>query len=183
VDKTKETLVMPYMQLIIGAPEMGKSPYAQKMIEGRRCFVFDINNEYGSRTKYSGQKPIGLSINPKDERCRYIGYDVKHFTELALQKRNTIIVMEEATAFFRGRQTSLTSRLIIGRKHTGNILLFLFHSINRVPPELMEMAEWVILLKTNDEPSRVSGKYAALVEPYKRLREMPNGSKEIIKLL
>lgn len=172
-----------YMQLVIGAPGMGKSPYAQKMIEGRRCFVFDVNNEYGNRTKYPGQKPLNLSTDIKAERCRYVGWDVKHFLELALQKKNTVIIMEEATAFFRGRQSQLTSRLIIGRKHTGNVLVFLFHSINRVPPELMEMTEWVILLKTNDEPSRISSKYAQLIDPYKKLRDMPNGSKEVIKML
>lgn len=172
-----------FMQLIIGAPGMGKSPYAQSMIQGRRCFVFDVNNEYGSRTKYPGQTAINLSTNKNADRSRFIGWDIKTFLDIALTKKNTVIVMEEATAFFRGRQSQLTSRLIIGRKHTGNVLLFLFHSINRVPPELMEMTEWVILLKTNDEPRRVSAKYEALLEPYRRLKSMPDGSKEIIKLL
>lgn len=171
------------MQLIIGAPGMGKSPWAQKMIEGRQCFVFDVNNEYGTRTKYDGQTPINLSTDIRAPRCRYIGHDVKQFTNIAIQRRNSVVVMEEATAFFRGVQSSLTSQLIIGRKHTGNVLLFLFHSINRVPPELMELTEWVVLLKTNDESATVHRKFTKLVPYYLELQNEPPGSKRIIKMI
>lgn len=172
-----------YMYLVVGAPGMGKSPFAQEMIKDRRCLVFDVNNEYGSRTKYGGQTPINLGTNIRDFRSRYIGWDVKQFTEEALRKQNTVIIMEEATAFFRGRQTALTSRLIIGRKHSGNILVFLFHSINRVPPELMEMAEWLILFKTNDELHTVYNKYPRVAPHYAELQDRPAGEHLAIKLI
>lgn len=170
------------MLLVIGAPGQGKSPFAQKMIEGNRCLVFDVNNEYGSRTKYPGQTPINLSNDPKAPRSRYIGTEIKVFTQLAMSRTETVVVMEEATAFFRGTQTALTSRLIIGRRHTGNVLLFLFHSINRVPPEIMELTDWVVLFKTNDEADKVERKYSRLLTPFLELREAAPGSCRYIKM-
>ncbi len=46
--------------LVIGMTGQGKSPYILKMIEGKKCFVFDVNNEYGLKTKYPGQTPVNL---------------------------------------------------------------------------------------------------------------------------
>lgn len=172
-----------YMYLVIGAPGQGKSPWAQKMIEGRQCLVFDVNNEYGTRTKYPGQQPFLLSTDPRQPRSRYIGWDVKQFISLSMARRNTVVVMEESTAFFRGNQSALTSRLIIGRKHTGNILVFLFHSINRVPPEIMELADWVVLFKTNDEERTVERKYTRLIEAYRRAQSFKPGQCEAIKMI
>lgn len=171
------------MYLVIGAPGTGKSPFAQKMIEGRRCFVFDVNDEYGNRTKYDGQKPFLLPTDIKQPRCRYIGWDIKQFTNIAMSRTENVVVMEEATAFFRGNQSSLTSRLIIGRKHTRNVLVFLFHSINRVPPEIMELADWVVLLRTNDEEKTVEKKYPRLLTPYRELQTLPPGERRYIKML
>jgi len=172
-----------YMYLIIGAPGQGKSPWAQKMIEGRQCFVWDINNEYGTTTKYDGQTPIMLSTDPKAARSRYIGWDMKQFVQLAMSRRNTVVVAEEATGFFRGHLSSPAARLAISRKHSGNILLFLFHSINRVPPEIMEMADWVVLFKTNDEEKTIEKKYPRLLEAYRKAQSFQPGQCEIIKMI
>lgn len=171
------------MYIVMGAPGMGKSPFSQKMIHGRRCLVFDINDEYGARTKYKGQTPILLSSDVRQERCRYVGDDIGVFTKLAMAKKNTIVIFEEATAFFRGKQKHLTSRLIIGRIHTGNTYVFLFHSINRVPPELMEIADIAVLFKTNDEDDTVKRKYRRLYEPYKILQGKQSGDNIIIKMM
>lgn len=171
------------MYIVMGAPGMGKSPFAQAMIKERKCLVFDINNEYGPRTKYPGQVPIGLSSDIRQPRCRYIGYDIKAFTLLAMSKTNTVVIMEEATAFFRGKQSQETSKLIIGRIHTGNTYVFLFHSINRVPPELMEIADIAVLFKTNDEEKTIMRKYPRLFIPYTKLRTCKSGDNFIIKMI
>ena len=171
------------MYIVMGAPGMGKSPFAQKMIEGRRCLVMDINNEYGDRTKYPGQRTIGLSNDTRQPRCRYIGTDIKTFSDLALTKRNTVVIFEEATMFFRGKQKSETSKLIIGRIHTGNTYIFLFHSINRVPPEIMEIADIAVLFKTNDEETTVKKKYSRLLPAYEKLRGAKSGESIIIKMI
>jgi hypothetical protein len=172
-----------HLFIIAGAPGMGKSPFVKSYIDGNNCLVFDVANEYGSRVKYAGQTPLNLSTNNNDARSRYIGEDLETFVKKCAAKRNTICVFEEATGFFQGAVQQLTMRLIIGRKHTGNVYLFIFHSINRIPPGIMEMAEYLVLFKTNDEWNTVRGKYARLLPYFEDLQNKPKGEKYIIPLI
>src|SRR5881394_1730321 len=92
-----------YLFCVIGATGQGKSQFIKSYIAGKKCFVFDIQNEYGLRTKYNGQTPINLSNNYKDNRSRYLVPNKKEFIKLCLQKVKTICVFEEATMFFEGK--------------------------------------------------------------------------------
>lgn len=165
---------------VIGAPGMGKSEFAKNLILGRRCLVFDVQNEYGTRTKYSGQTPLNLSTNNNDLRSRVVNLDVKNFLGLCKKKQNTICVFEESTGFFKGNIGRDTSQLILSRMHSKNTYLFLWHSINRVPPEIMEMSNYVVLYKTNDERDNVKRKYSRLLPAYDIIQQEPNGFKLII---
>ena len=180
------------MYIVIGAPGEGKTPFCKKMIGGgdsgtqeNRCFIFDINNEYGTRTKYPGQKPYNISTNVREPRSRFVGTDINTFISVALTKANTIIIMEEATAFFEGKTQQLTRRMIINRYHTGNVYIFLFHSINAVPPRIMEITNYVVLFKTNDERDTVYRKYRRLAPAFGELQTNPHGSGKsiILKLI
>lgn len=180
------------LYIVIGAPGEGKTPFCKKMIGGgdsgvpeNRCLVFDINNEYGPRTKYAGQTPYNLTTNYKDIRCRYTGDDIEAFLKIAMSKQNTVIIMEEATAFFEGKTSKLTRRLIINRYHTGNVYVFLFHSVNSVPPRIMEIANYVVLFKTNDEHDTVYRKYSRLGPPFDALTDAEHGKGhcKILKLI
>jgi hypothetical protein len=180
------------LYIVIGAPGEGKTPFCKKMIGGgdsgqpeNRCLVFDINNEYGTRTKYAGQKPYNLPTNVREIRSRYVGDDLEVFIKVAMSKQNTVVVFEEATAFFEGRTSKLTRRLIINRYHTGNVYIFLFHSINSVPPRIMEIANYVVLFKTNDEMDTVYRKYSRLGPAFDELSDKPHGEghSKILKLL
>jgi hypothetical protein len=177
------------LYIVCGAPGMGKSPFIRKLIGDdstaykNRCFVFDIANEYGQRVKYAGQKPLNLSNNANDLRCRYIGTDLKKFIEICDKKKDTICVFEEATGFFQGMVSKETTRLIINRYHTGNTYCFIFHSINSIPPRIMEIANYVVLFKTNDEAEKVYSKYSRLGSHFDHLQSEPNGTCQYIKLL
>lgn len=180
------------MYIVIGAPGEGKTPFCKAMIGGadtgreeRRCFIFDINNEYGPRTKYAGQTPFNISVNPREGRARYIGSDIRHFITLAMVRQNTVVIMEEATAFFEGKTNQETRRMIINRAHTGNVYVFLFHSINSVPPRIMEISNYVVLFKTNDERDTVYRKYRRLGPAFDHLQDVKHGSGKniILKLL
>jgi hypothetical protein len=174
------------MNLIIvcGAPGMGKSPFIRKLISDRnRCLVFDIANEYGYRTKYAGQVPVNLSTNTNDLRARYTGDNLSYFINLCSKKKNTICVFEEATGFFRGPTSKETMRLIINRYHTQNTYAFIFHSINSIPPGIMEIANYCVLFRTNDQPETVYRKFVQLGKAYNDLQTEPNGSNVTIKLL
>lgn len=169
--------------LVIGAPGTGKSPFVRKLIEGARCLVFDVANEYGSRVKYAGQKPLNLSNNNNDLRSRYTGDDLKRFIDLCRIKKDTICVFEEATGFFQGRVGLETTRLIINRYHTGNTYVFIFHSINSVPPRIMEMSNFCILFKTTDQTDTVYRKYGRLGPFFNDLQQKELGTKHVIKLI
>lgn len=181
------------LYVVIGAPGEGKSPFCKKMIGGpgtgnpdlNRCLIFDINNEYGTRTKYAGQVALNISTNTRDIRSRYVGDDIIAFIRIAMLKQNTTVVFEEATAFFEGRAGKDTRRLIINRYHTGNVYLFLFHSINSVPPRIMEVANYVVLFKTNDETDTVYRKFSRLGPAFAELQSMEHGKGacKIIKLI
>jgi len=169
--------------IVVGAPGQGKSEFVKQAIEGRRCWVFDIQNEYGSRTKYKGQKPLYLSDNPNAERARFVGDDLERFMLQALPKKDTIVVFEEATIFFQGRTDKLVRKLMVNRWHTGNSYMFLFHSINAIPPRIMEMSNYVVLHKTLDEDHIVQWKYSRLFHHFLDLQSQPDGSRKIIKLM
>lgn len=170
--------------IVCGAPGMGKSPFIRNLIgTDKRCLVFDIANEYGQRTKYAGQKPVNLSNNNNDFRSRYVGDNLDYFINLCSKKKYTICVFEEATGFFRGATSKQTMRLIINRFHTQNTYCFIFHSINSIPPGIMEIANFVVLFKTNDQPETVYRKYINLGRAYDNLQTQPNGTQLTIKLL
>ena len=169
--------------IIIGAAGMGKTPFVRSLIEGRRCYIFDVQNEYGMRTKYPGQKPVGLSDNKNDYRARYTGVSPENFIEDCFMKRNTLCVFEEATAFFEGRTSPAMRKLLINRYHTGNNYALIFHSINSVPPRIMEMANYVVLFRTNDEPDNVKRKYSRLFEPFTELRAGIGENVRVIKMV
>lgn len=169
--------------IVIGAPGMGKSPFVREMIFNRRCLVFDIQNEYGKRTKYAGQTPVGLSDDPRNERARYTGNDVDAFIKLCEPKRNTVIVFEEATAFFVGKTEKSLRRFLINRYHTENVSLFLFHSIQAVPPFMLTVSNFVVLFKTLDTDKNIIAKAPILLEPFKTLQRSPNGTRLTVKLI
>lgn len=169
--------------LIIGAPGMGKSPFTQRFINGRACLIFDVNNEYGTKTKYPGQTPIGLSSDTREPRSRYIGGDVDAFISLCGTKKNTVCVFEEATAFFSGKTDKHMRRLLINRYHTGNVYLLLFHSIAMVPPVISDLTSKIVIFRTNDEPARVKAKMSRLLPYYEDLKTKPNGTKYIINAI
>lgn len=180
------------MYILIGAPGEGKTPFCKAMIGGgdsgkpeNRCWIFDINNEYGARTKYPGQTAYNIGTNYRDPRARYVGTDIKTFIQTALTKKDTVVIMEEATAFFEGKTSQDTRRMIINRAHTGNVYVFLFHSINSVPPRIMEISNYVVLFKTNDERDTVYRKYKRLAPAFDHLQDVKHGSGEkvILKLL
>lgn len=170
--------------IVIGAPGMGKTPFVKNFIgNDKRCLVWDVQNEYGQRTKYPNQKSFNLDSNTKLPRSRYVGASIEEFTKIVKTKRDTIVVMEEATGFFRGKQNKETAQLLINRYHTGNVYMFLFHSINRVPPEIMEMSNYVILFRTNDETNKVEKKYEKLLPYFFDLKQKSNGEYHVINLL
>ena len=172
-----------YNILVVGMTGQGKSPFIQNYIAGRNCFVFDVGNEYGARTKYRGQTPLGLSNNVFAPRARQIDLNVKGFIQNCLRKQNTICVFEEATIFFKGYIPDELRRVMLSKLFNNNVNIFVFHSIRTIPPDVMSYVNYVVLFKTGDEPYQVENKYPSLFPYYEQLRTAPTGSKFIIKTM
>jgi hypothetical protein len=172
-----------YLITIIGATGQGKSPFIRQYIKGKNCFVYDIQNEYGLQTKYAGQVPVNLSNSIDARRARYTGADPFEFIELCDRKRSTILVFEDATTFFEGKIAASMRKIIFSKAHTKNIILLVFHSINSVPPRILEASDYIVLFKTLDTKLKVKYKNDFLLPAWYKLQKMPAGSNLKIKMI
>ena len=172
--------------VVIGMTGEGKSEFIKKYIEKRKCFVNDVQNEYGHRTKYPNQKPILLSDNVMDARSRYIGGSFKEFMRLVETKRNTICVFEEATMFLQGAISKDMYKILINKMHTGNVYILPFHSIRKVPPGILDIANFVVLYRTADERELVENKYPSLLPVFDEIKanwDTMKGKYKIVKII
>lgn len=166
--------------IIIGGTNQGKSYFAKEMLKDVRipCFVYDVQNCYGDSSTKTGDLVLNLPIGTTEKRCRWYG-EPAEFIAHAIRRRNSVILVEEATVFFEGRTTELTKRLIIDKHHHKNTIIFMFHSISAVPPRIMQICDKVVLFKTGDEEKEVSRKYAKCLPHYMKLKSAPDRTKII----
>lgn len=130
-----------YLFLIIGHTGQGKTQWLKNFIGEKNQYIFDLNNEYNLPPDTNG------NLYP---RMRHTDLDIDKFVNTVGRLKNTNIVFEDATGFLRGRQGAPLMRRIVAKRHSGNNFFIFFHSINRVPPELMEMSNYIVLFKTID---------------------------------
>lgn len=164
-----------YLFTVIGHTGQGKSTWVRKFIQGTNQYVFDVNNEYKDL-------PDDRVLS---SRMRNTDLDMKKFILNCSRLTNTNVVFEDATGFLRGRQSPEFSRLLVKKRHQQNNYILLFHSINRVPPEIMEMSNVIILFKTNDNPSQVQQKFdnPVLLKAFTELQQLPQYSYKQLKLI
>jgi len=161
-----------YCILVIGMTGQGKSYFVKEYIKNRRCYVNDVQNEYSD-----------LSTNPMAERARDCSMNEENFIKTCEKKRNTILVFEEATGFFEGKTSKEMRRIILSKRHTGNVVILCFHSISAVPPRMMQFTNFVILYKTNDEEYQVLKKYPSLYPHFMEVKKLPNRNFKTVKLI
>lgn len=139
-----------------------------------RQYIFDVNNEYRF-------KPDGKNL----QHMRHIDGDMKKFIERCKNISGFNIVVEDATGFLRGNIGEKFARLLTSKIHQKNNYIILFHSLNRIPPELMEMANFLILFKTNDNIEIVDRKFKnqKINLAFKELQRLPNRSFKQIKFI
>ena len=152
--------------LIVGGTGQGKSYYTNTRLlfnevrkingkdfyfvspKSKRQYIFDINNEYNL--------PPDNTTAPF---MRHVACDDKIFIQNCKTLRDTNIVFEDASGFLRGRQSREIARLIVQRRHSNNNYIILFHSINRIPPELLEYCNYLVLFKTGDNLKDIDLKF------------------------
>jgi len=157
--------------ILIGRKGEGKSTFVRKYIAKRRALLFDVNNEYKD-----------LKTDNRLQRSRMVELDHKEFIRLCLTKKNTVCVFEDATGFLEGRLDGDFRKSFVSTRHTGNANIYIFHSILSVPPKMIQLSDYIILHKTNDERKHVEKKYPSLLKYYDYLRDKPQFSNITIKL-
>ena len=157
---------MSLLILLIAGTGQGKTTKIKSIIKGKRCLVYDVNGEY-NELPFDANKP----------RSRFFSDNVKDFLQIVPEKHNgTICVFEEATGFFAGATGKETKKIIVGKRHPvdggGRNLLFVFHTINSVPPFLLDTADYIFLGATGDEMNRVKQKSSKLLPYFLKLRNL-----------
>jgi ABC-type Na+ transport system ATPase subunit NatA len=159
---------------IIASTGQGKTTLTKKLTEGKPLLVYDVNGEYPELTEDLNQS-----------RSKFFG-DPNKFIEIAQNKHaGTFVVFEEATGFLHGRSSEELRKFLIAKRHPvalgGRNPIFIFHTIQSVPPFILDMADYIILFKTGDDITAVKKKRAKLVRPFLQLQNAPKYSKIIIK--
>jgi predicted AAA+ superfamily ATPase len=128
--------------IIVGATNTGKTTFVKKLItkvpNKRALFVYDVNNEY----KEFFPHPL-LNIEDFMEKTQFIS--------------NGVFVLEEATIYLNNRSSNeyLTS-LMVRKRHTNNTIILVFHSMRSVPRYIYELANVIVIFKTNDSADMTS---------------------------
>lgn len=119
---------------IVGATGSGKTYFTKRLVDnilpkGSRPLVFDVNREWGETTL----PPIG------------------EFLDMATQARGRVIVFEDATVFFsnKGRSERMVE-LLVGKRHTRNTVILLFHGLIDVPLYVYRLCNFIVIHKTGD---------------------------------
>jgi hypothetical protein len=168
------------MTIIIGGTGQGKSFFTKRLVNDKKTFICDLNNEYGAEDLSLASRDNYIKFNEHvtllDKtkvypQCRYTGTNVNEFLEISKSMHGRYIVFEEATNFFAGRTNEVTRQMITGKRHRNQSLIFLFHSINAVPPRIMELANYVVLFKSFDEENKVKSKFPQLLNSFKALQQ------------
>ena len=155
----------------MGRKGAGTSPFVRKYIKGKRAFIFDTNNEYKD-LKSDYKKPVSRMVN--------LNHD--EFIIVCLDKRNTVCVFEDATGFLEGRLTGNFRKAFVSTRHTGNVNIYIFHSIMSIPPKMRQLSDYIVIYRTNDERKDVEKKCPSLLPAYDKLQKASQFSYIVIKL-
>lgn len=134
----------------------GKTYFTKDFIKRtkKNNIVYDVNAEY---TDVPGAR---------------LFYDFGDFMAGAEKATDSNIIFEDATGELGGKAEKNIKRLIVAKRHRRNNLLFLFHSIQDVPPFLFRMSNFIVLFKTGDLIEAVEKKAPILVNSFAKLQKM-----------
>lgn len=164
---------MDKLIVIAGKPRQGKSKFSKDLLVmpntiNTPCLVWDAQNEYGDSyfTNIDGKrtevKGIGLKPYSKTEkRARFLPTQgtTDDFIRIAGACRGRIIVFEEATIFLKGGISEALRKIVVSKFHTQCYLVFVFHRLNTVPKDIIDLANYLILFKTADNAKDIDTRY------------------------
>lgn len=147
--------------LNVGRPRTGKTTKSKELLrvaKDKEIIIYDVNNEYSEFYN----KP-------------FIPFD--DFAKNLKDVKNSCVLIEEATIFFSTRATDkFVQELLVRRRHSNNTIILNFHSFADIPKYIFNLANYVIVFKTNDTEETIKSKSnnAKLLEVFKTVRDHPN---------
>jgi DNA helicase HerA-like ATPase len=138
---------------IIGKQGSGKSTSVFNLLdklEGLPMYIFDMNQEYTRyQNKFKG------------------GDDFDKFLESVKEVEKSVIVFEEATVFItKAKKIETVRRLLVGKRHKKNMIIFIFHNIRSISNEILSLIDFVVLHKTKDNREYVNRLFEHTPENY-----------------
>lgn len=131
--------------LIVGSTGTGKTTFVKKILKLSKSkkYIYDINREY---TEFNNEFIFNSDFN--------------FFCSATDKLKNSVIVFEEATIFFnnKGSNKSTTEQLV-RKRHTNNVLVFVFHSLRTIPLHIFDLIDFLVLHKTGDNINLINRKF------------------------
>ena len=160
------------LTVVCGATGTGKSHFTKEFIKRYplRC-IYDIQNEYGL-------KPF----NAKNNNKQFSVIDDKLFMDFTQKLRGYCFVLEECTAVLRGNVQKKFVQSVLSKRHTHNRYVLIFHAMHRIPPQIWEFCDYLVLFKTNDLEKDVKSKYPQYLQDWKQIQNAEKYTKKIYKI-
>lgn len=147
--------------ILVGAKGMGKTSFVRDMLSKvppKNRMVYDVNAEY-------------TDLYQHDLEQSY-----EEFLEESVLVRDAFVVYEEATIFVGHSSNSRQIKeLLVRTRHTGNTVVFVFHSLRTVPRFVFDLSNFVILFKTADTVKLVEKNFdnEAFTQVFKEIQAAP----------
>lgn len=158
--------------IFLGTRNSGKTYYYQNILLPRlqnnfqKILVIDTFEH----PKYADYQTITVDMLSrwKSGKKRIV---IKSLTEVAtaldLYIRNTLIVFEDSTKYFRNNLPDVVYKIIYDSKQKNNDLLFMYHGFKKIPPEFLDNANYLFLFKMVEKIKKYEHKIPdfEIVEP------------------
>jgi len=148
---------------IVGMTNTGKS-YEVKRIPKHKKYIFDIQNEHQEFNAISGRLDSSENFLDKIEHVK-----------------NSVIVFEEATAFFGYSNSNRRAmKMLVNKRHDNNLIIFCFHALRFVPPYIVTMMDYFALKKTGDDEKKAGDKLGHIIGWKNKFLSVKNQIPQII---
>ncbi len=171
--------------VFVGKPRTGKTVELLKSIDRdkKKVLIYDLNNE----PKYRKFPKMPLDKLPtwKAGKYRVFTHDAAGLLkDIADNVRNATVVLEDATSYLNSNTNAILQKLLVSRRHWNLDIFLTFHSLNRVPPLVYEMSNFIVIKKTQDSSRKLYKMDKipnpdALIEAWKRVNASPNEFEQI----
>lgn len=143
-----------------GFPGTGKTTLLIKMIKKckEKVLIFDINSE----KDYKQFKEI------KSDEIKSHKQGIARVTDLDFNKvlkilttdfKNGLLILDDSNYYLTALRNNELWKILVSRRHLGIDIILTFQSLNRMPQNIIEMINYIILFKTSDSTDKINKRF------------------------